>query len=165
MYSQSPNSDDALGGQETARQALQRWSIAWRSIILSTVNSTAFPYYAYLRVLDLRDLHNMLDDEKFANDIQTKFFEGELAKLLVQKEVKTRKGMVERLDIPRVVEAVGDFIVPKASLLVERLSGECELDEKLHFLMHLLIHCSHFTSLSALAAPFTSIATTGVVRR
>lgn len=127
MYSQSPNSDDAEGGQAAARQALQRWSIAWRSIILSTMDRTAFPYYSYLRFLDLRDLDHMLDDEKFAQEIRRNFFGGDLSKLLFEKKIIMRRGATMRLDIPRIVEAVGDLIAPKASVLLERLSGECKL--------------------------------------
>lgn len=127
IYSQSPNSDDAASGQAVASQALQRWSIAWRSIILSTMNGTAFPYYSYLRFLDLRDLGNMLDDEKFKKKIQTTFFDGELSKLHLEKEITTRKGPIMTLDIQQIVEAVGDLIAPKASILLEMLSGECKI--------------------------------------
>lgn len=128
IYSQSPNSDDASeGGGVDALQALQRWSIAWRSIILSALDGTTFPYYSYLRFLDLRDLDNMLNDGKFAREIQNKFFSGALSKLLIQKKVTRRKVPSTALDIPKIVEAIGDTISPKASILIERLSGECKL--------------------------------------
>ena len=131
MYSQSPNSDDAEGGQAAACQALQRWSIAWRSIILSTMNGTAFPYYSYLRFLDLRDLDHMLDDEKFEKKIQSNFFSGALSKLRFEKEIMMRRGPIMRLNIQQIVEAVGDLIAPKASRLLERLSGECKTSQSI----------------------------------
>lgn len=126
IHSESPNSDEADDGQDVALQALQKWSISWRSIILSTMKETAYPYFSYLRFLDLRDLGNMLDDEKLSKRIQRKLFQGKLSKLLMEKQHMMRKGPVIKLDVMKIVEAVGDIITPKASLLLEQLSGECE---------------------------------------
>lgn len=48
---------------------VQRWSILWRTIILSAFGKTLYPYCRYLRVLDLRDLTDLLDDDKLRGKI------------------------------------------------------------------------------------------------
>lgn len=54
---------------------VQKWSIMWRSIIASSLGATAFPYCRYIRILDLRDLSYLLDDDKF-----DKFKQGDISK-------------------------------------------------------------------------------------
>jgi len=61
--------NEALPFQEQ-EQAVQRWSILWRTVLLSCTEETLFPYCHYLRVLDLRDLWDLLDDDKFRGKIQ-----------------------------------------------------------------------------------------------
>lgn len=63
------------GGNEArplAEQELtvQKWSILWRTIVLSCTGETLHPYCRYLRVLDMRDLYDLLDDDKFRGKIQ-----------------------------------------------------------------------------------------------
>jgi hypothetical protein len=60
--------NEALPLQEQ-EQTVQRWSILWRTVLLSCTEETLFPYCHYLRVLDLRDLYNLLDDDKFRGRI------------------------------------------------------------------------------------------------
>lgn len=72
--SASHNAPVKSGGNEALplqdqEQAVQRWSILWRSILLSCTEETLFPYCHYLRVLDLRDVYNLLDDDKFRGRI------------------------------------------------------------------------------------------------
>jgi hypothetical protein len=50
---------------------MQRWSILWRSIILSALGKTILPYSKHIRVLDLDDLFEMLSDDRFRGDIST----------------------------------------------------------------------------------------------
>lgn len=50
---------------------IQKWSILWRSIILSSLGKTLFPYCKYIKVLDLRDFNSMLDDDMFRGQIMT----------------------------------------------------------------------------------------------
>lgn len=47
----------------------QRWSILWRSIIASSLETTLFPYCRYIKTLDFRDLGNLLDEDQFRNKI------------------------------------------------------------------------------------------------
>lgn len=48
---------------------VQRWSILWRTITLSSLGHTLYPYCRYLKVLDLRDLADLLDDDKFRGKV------------------------------------------------------------------------------------------------
>ena len=50
-------------------QIVRKWSLLWRSIILSSLNKTVFPYCRYIRALNFRDLHDLLDDPKFRGNI------------------------------------------------------------------------------------------------
>jgi hypothetical protein len=73
--SESHNAPVKSGGNEALpfqeqEQAVQRWSILWRTVLLSCTEETLFPYCHYLRVLDLRDLWDLLDDDKFRGKIQ-----------------------------------------------------------------------------------------------
>ena len=48
---------------------IQKWSILWRSIILSSIDKTLFPYCKYIKVLDFRDLNSMLEDDMFRSHV------------------------------------------------------------------------------------------------
>jgi hypothetical protein len=48
----------------------QRWSILWRSVILSALGHTYYPYCQHIKVLDLRDLQNLLEDDQFKDSIR-----------------------------------------------------------------------------------------------
>ena len=49
-------------GQE---QLIVKWASMWRSIILSSLGKTLFPYSRYVRTLSLQDLEHLLQDAKF----------------------------------------------------------------------------------------------------
>ena len=49
-------------GQE---QLMGKWASMWRSIILSSLGKTLFPYSRYVRTLSLQDLEHLLQDAKF----------------------------------------------------------------------------------------------------
>ena len=68
MHSCNPQADEEAGGLNPIVQqelSTQRWAITWRSIILSAMGKTMYPYCSYLRALDLRDLNELLEDSKF----------------------------------------------------------------------------------------------------
>lgn len=46
-------------------QSVSRWAGLWRTMILSSLNKTAYPYCQYIRTLDLRDLRELLEDPEF----------------------------------------------------------------------------------------------------
>lgn len=123
----SPGSDEEAEGAVpyASEQELlvQRWSILWRSICLSSMDKTMYPYHQYLRSLDLRDLENMLDDDKFGGKIERNFFAEPLARLHHQKRVPIRGRNFIRLDLLPILEDVGSLLVSKTQLL-EQVSGK-----------------------------------------
>lgn len=48
----------------------QRWSTLWKSLILSALGQTYYPYCQHIKVLDLRDLQNLLEDDQFKGSIR-----------------------------------------------------------------------------------------------
>lgn len=55
-------------GQE---RAISKWVSMWRSIILSSLKKTLFPYSQYIRTLDFGDLESLLGDVNFTGKIRT----------------------------------------------------------------------------------------------
>ena len=49
-------------GQE---QLIGKWASMWRSLILSSLGKTLFPYSKYVRALKLQDLEYLLQDIRF----------------------------------------------------------------------------------------------------
>ncbi|KAF2225586.1 hypothetical protein BDZ85DRAFT_68484 [Elsinoe ampelina] len=116
------------GGSETTTATIaeqegtvQRWSILWRSIILSTMDKTLYPYGQYLRVLDLRDLYNLLDDDKFRGKILNYFFSGDLKYLHMTMDtpVSKRGPRRPRLNVQSIVLSIADSITKHAIKLEE----------------------------------------------
>ncbi|KAF2211000.1 hypothetical protein CERZMDRAFT_44205 [Cercospora zeae-maydis SCOH1-5] len=161
-------------GLPLAEQELtvQRWSILWRTITMSAFGKTLYPYCRHLRLLDLRDLGDLLDDDKFRGKIAKQFFSGELAQFHFVQATSTR-GRPARLDIKKIVTAIGEKITlhsPMLEALTEptnsntlssvlsnwapRLShlksldlwdGKALADESLQKQLH--EHCPHLSSL------------------
>lgn len=46
-------------------QLIGKWASMWRSIILSSLGKTLFPYSKYVRTLSLLDLEHLLQDTRF----------------------------------------------------------------------------------------------------
>ncbi|RDI88971.1 hypothetical protein Vi05172_g1007 [Venturia inaequalis] len=109
---------------------VQRWSIQWRSIILSALDKTLLPYCQYLRVLDLGDLEMLFEEVRFqpGGSIFSYFFSGHLARFNIPIATgalaKTRSGKPRppRLNFSAIFEAIGDEIIPKAPNL-QRIDG------------------------------------------
>ncbi|QDS75671.1 hypothetical protein FKW77_007479 [Venturia effusa] len=104
---------------------VQRWSIQWRSIVLSALDKTLLPYCRYLRVLDLGDLEMLFEESRFQPG--GKIF-NHLARYNIPMPtgplVKTRSGKPRppRLNFSAIFEAIADDIIPKAPNL-ERVDG------------------------------------------
>lgn len=102
---------------------VQRWSILWRTIILSALGETIYPYSKHLRVLDLSDLDQLLQDDKFRQGkIMQKFFSGPLARfnLTIETPLKTgTRGRPKRLDVKGIISAIGEVITEQSPLLEE----------------------------------------------
>lgn len=83
---------------------------------MSAFGKTTYPYCKHLRYLDLRDLGDLLDDDKFRGKISKQFFAGVLAQYHYVLQTSTR-GRVARLDIKKIVAAIGDKITQESPLL------------------------------------------------
>ena len=46
-------------------RTVQKWATLWRTMILSSLDKTTYPYCRYIRALNLRDLKELLEDWKF----------------------------------------------------------------------------------------------------
>ncbi|TVY49872.1 hypothetical protein LOCC1_G000186 [Lachnellula occidentalis] len=122
------------------RNMVAKWALQWKSIIRSCLGQTLYPYGLYIRVLDLSNLSDLLDDTSFRDHLQRDFFAGEMAQFLKAQETpvkrKTRKGarsVYNRLTIPLILEAVGEsitsYVTESASqshstVALEDLSGD-----------------------------------------
>ncbi|KAK4494039.1 hypothetical protein PRZ48_015226 [Zasmidium cellare] len=96
---------------------IQRWSILWRSITLSAFGKTIYPYCRHLRFLDLRDLGDLLDEDRFRGKIAKQFFQGELAKFHYVMQTPSKYGRANRLDTKKIISAIGKEITQQAPLL------------------------------------------------
>ncbi|KAK5132812.1 hypothetical protein LTR08_008613 [Meristemomyces frigidus] len=102
---------------------VMKWSILWRTIILSALGKTMYPYCRHVRELDLRDLSSLidrLDESKFRSKVAKQFFASHLSRFHFVG-ASPGKGRAARLDIRKILLAVGDEITQHAPLL-ERLS-------------------------------------------
>ena len=98
---------------------VMKWSILWRTIILSALGQTSYPYCRHLRDLDLRDLSFLLDklgETKFKGKVSKQFFAGPASRFHFLGET-TAKSRAARLDVKRILLAVGDEITQHAPLL------------------------------------------------
>lgn len=123
----------------------QRWSILWRSIILSTREQTIYPYSRYLRALDLRDLESLLEDDRFRGKIEKTFFSGSLQEFHYTQLVRG-KHRHTKLDTRRIVLALGRRITHHASLL-ESLSESANVDILAEALLDWAPRLQHLTQL------------------
>ena len=106
-------------------QNVSKWAILWRSITLSALGSTMYPYCRHLRTLDFRDLGYLLEDDKFRGKVMKAFFEGEMTRFHFTHTVG--KGRAVRLDTSKIIRAIGDEIIQQAPLL-DGLSGPATSD-------------------------------------
>lgn len=97
-------------------QNVQRWAVLWRTIILSAVDKTMFPYCRNLRLLDLKDFDELLRDDKFRGKTVKTFFEGDLSRFHFTLP-GGKKGGPLRLDNGKVLRAVGEAVIDQAPLL------------------------------------------------
>ncbi|PNS13784.1 GTP-binding nuclear protein spi1 [Sphaceloma murrayae] len=88
---------------------------------MSTQGHTLYPYCQFLRVLDLRDLYNLLDDDKFRGKTLNYFFSGPLKHLhMIMDTPVSRKGPRRpRLNIQSIVLSIADSITKQAIKLEE----------------------------------------------
>jgi hypothetical protein len=150
---------------------VQKWSILWRSICLASMGKTMYPYHQFLRVFDVRDLENLLDDSKFTGKIAKNFFSGDLQRFHHTTKGTTRNGKTfTKLNVVPVLEGIAMTVISSTRLLeqvsgrlepaafrrwlpnmtrlrrLELWNGEVLADEQVHQTIYK--HCPHFHALS-----------------
>ncbi|KAF2748035.1 hypothetical protein M011DRAFT_476664 [Sporormia fimetaria CBS 119925] len=117
----------------TKHLMVQKWSVMWRSLILSSRGKTLFPYCRYIKALDLRDLEQLLDDDQFRGKISKFFFSGPMASfhILSQQPLHQTRSYaarrVERVMVLGVIAAFGEVMTQHTPLL-ESISGRLAPD-------------------------------------
>lgn len=106
-------------GFQDVQQYFRKWTLLWRSIISSSLEPlpTYKPYCRYLRIIDFRNLSDMVESTHF-RAAKRSFY----AKPLSKFNHVRQKGKYEMVDVVATVNNVGEVVVPKATLL-EEISG------------------------------------------
>jgi hypothetical protein len=129
------------GGQSvtfTARNSQQQktllnWSTQWKSIIMSSLGKTAYPYCLYIQSLELSNLQDLLSDPKFSS-VHDNFFAGNMADFLITRDTpikqksKGKKRPPPRLAATAIVELVGESISRYAGEAAENYGGTVALE-------------------------------------
>lgn len=105
--SSASDENESLG---TTDYGKYKWAGMWRSIILSSVGVTAYPYCLWLKSLGLSDLEQLLRDVAVNPKLRPKFFEGPMQEFeILSQTSKTRAGK-PILEWQQIVEKVGEAI-------------------------------------------------------
>lgn len=106
-----PTSSDDVG---TTSDGKFPWAEMWRSIILSSIGVTAYPYCLWLKFLGLSDLESLLNDVAINASLRPRFFKGAMKEFeIVSGSSKTRYGK-PILEMQKIIEKVGDTITKYA---------------------------------------------------
>ena len=157
----------------TQERITMKWASMWRSIILSGLDRTLFPYSHFIRILKLQDLRDLLIDEKFrVARVANTLFDADLAKYRVDRTVtvSNKKNPYVVIDPDATVNRFAEVITQHAPLLEELrgcdLLGAENLSASIPLLPHLQTlsffagealvglgpllsrHCPHFNTLS-----------------
>jgi hypothetical protein len=112
----------------TGHSVISRWALQWRSIILSSLGETAYPYCLYIRTLDLTNLNDLFDDPVFKRHFEDRFFEGSMSVLKKSPGATTRRPKLN-INSVAVVDMVGELISKYAGDSAERNGGTAALEE------------------------------------
>ncbi|KAJ9658337.1 hypothetical protein H2198_003767 [Neophaeococcomyces mojaviensis] len=101
------------------QQYFKKWLVLWRSIISSSLepSQTYKPYCRYIRILDFRNLSDMLETNQFRT-MKNVFY----AQPLAQFDHPKQEGRLTVVDVVATINHVGETVVPKAVFL-EEMSG------------------------------------------
>ena len=101
-----------VGTRQKRTEVERKWALIWRSIIRSSLGTTAYPYALYILSLDLNNLADLLDDNVFKLSIMQSFFAEDMQRFLSTQDtpVKHRTRNQRRLDTDSTVNLVGDSI-------------------------------------------------------
>ena len=121
-------------------QVVSKWADLWRTMILSSLGMTLYPYCRYIRVLELRDLKELLYDPKFQNEYSDDFFAGALSQFRIETETpvktKSRGKRPLRLHTTNTVEAIGE-VITKQTPMLEEINGEISSSTLLQWILRL----------------------------
>lgn len=67
MHDEAPELDHAIRGRTIHICNFRRWICRWRTIVLSSLGKTLYPYSQYIRMLDLGDLKSLLREADVSN--------------------------------------------------------------------------------------------------
>ena len=99
------------------------WINMWRSIVLSSIGKTVFPYCRFVRHLDLDDLQQFLINATFHESCSTPLFANDMSVFCIKEDqVSPDNVSTESIDTQAVFHAIVDVLVP-SSPLVEVVSG------------------------------------------
>jgi hypothetical protein len=102
----------ATGSSSEGNQDVKQWVILWRTLILSSFPNTTFiNYLKYIRVLALRDLKSLLDDNTFNKNYVKLFFSGKLSEFEVYGHEWSGPRHSKQIRTSHVVESVGDRLI------------------------------------------------------
>jgi hypothetical protein len=92
----------------------KRMSVLWRSLVLSALGKTMYPYCRHLRTLSLGSLDQLLQSRSEAS---SNFFTDDLAEFgIMTSKIATRGS---KLDIAKSIAAIGEVLTRHAPLLEE----------------------------------------------
>lgn len=104
-------------------QLIGKWASMWRSLILSSLGRTLFPYSKYVRTLSLQDLEYLLQDSRFLGKTSSMFFKDGLEKFEVNRNVQiSSKKSGHRIDAETTANRLLEVIAMQTPML-EELSG------------------------------------------
>ena len=136
MYHEAPATS---GGSDELEQSTERitmkWAKMWRSIILSSLGKTLFPYSQYIRVLRFGNLYELLTDGKFLHTarINYSFFAGDLANYRVERSVEgsKKKKIYSIIDSEGTLNRFAEDIIQQTPMLEELAGPTVSFDTKM----------------------------------
>ncbi|KAI1497773.1 hypothetical protein F5X99DRAFT_395762 [Biscogniauxia marginata] len=107
----------------------------WRSIILSSVGKTAYPYCTYVRALSLGDLEESLEDARGIQDVRAFFFDHDMKEFLVLKDGLRLTDATP--SAPFVPIDIGKTMIKCADSITRYIKDSADDNEKAVALAHL----------------------------
>jgi hypothetical protein len=114
-------------------RTVSKWALQWKSIIMSSLGKTAYPYCLYLRSMDLTNLEDLFEERVFRESISSNFFAGDMQIFLAANEtpLKRRKSgrNVKKLFTPDIIELVGESLTKFVGDSATAHGGAAALEE------------------------------------
>ncbi|KAI0597583.1 hypothetical protein F4775DRAFT_559755 [Biscogniauxia sp. FL1348] len=107
----------------------------WRSIILSSVGKTAYPYCTYIRALSLGDLEESLEDARSNQDVRRFYLGPDMQRFLVPRYKED--DMTDLLNARRVPISIRPTMINCANTITKYIKDSAEHNEKAVALAHL----------------------------